>query len=157
MKVNQTLQRLIAAGPLALIGVGLVSAMILISFVAMFGGSRSEQERLAFEGSQLEEREQVMKNVKITRTAGNLQVNYMIESSQLTQYPERQVSELVSPRLVESRPDGSSRIISAPMGTYYQGANEIELIGGVKITEIGTDNTQNEMTISAETLTIDLE
>lgn len=156
MRVVQTLKRLIAAGPLALIGVGLVTAMVVISLVAMFGGSRSELERLAFEGSELEEREQVMENVKITRTAANLQVNYMIESIQLTQYPERQISELVSPRLVESHPDGSSRVISAPRGVFYQGDNAIELIGGVTITEIGTDDASTEMIMTAEKLTIDL-
>ncbi len=157
MNVIQRIKRILSAGPLELIAFGLSGALIAICVVAMFGGTRSELERMAFEGSQLEEREQIMEDVKITTTVADLQVNYTIESIKLTQYPERGLSKFVSPVVTERRPDGSERIISAPIGTMVQGENTFELEGGVEIVEKSTTDDTETSIVNASKLTINLE
>ena len=157
MNVFQFLKRVFAAGPLGLIAVGLSTALVVICFIALFGGSQSERERLAFEGSDLEEREQVMENVKITRTAANLQVNYMIESVRLTRYPERNISEVVTPVLTERRTNGSSRVIEAPAATFFQSDDLIELTGGVEVIEENSDFDAGATIMNSAKLTIHLD
>ena len=157
MNIFQFLKRVFAAGPLSLIAIGLSTALVVICFIALFGGSQSERERLAFEGSDLEEREQVMENVKITRTAANLQVNYMIESVRLTRYPERNISEVVTPVLTERRTNGSSRVIEAPAAIFFQSDDLIELTGGVEVIEENSDRGTGATIMNSAKLTIHLD
>ena len=123
------------SNPLALIGVVLLGALIVICIVALIGGSQSMKERMGFVSSQLQEREQIVKIVKITRTNPDLQVNYMIESDRLIQYPERGISKFESPVFTEIYADGRKRVITAQKGTLIESTNLLELVGQIEIVE----------------------
>ena len=108
--------RRISFSPQVLVTVGLVSALIAVCIFVLIGGAKSEKERLAFVGSNLKEREQVLENVKITRTVPDMQVNYRIETIRLTQYPEQKIGEMVSPVLTETRADGTQLVVTGQTG-----------------------------------------
>jgi len=157
VKVIKFLKRLLSAESSVHITLGLSVAMIAICIVAIFGGSQSEKERLAFQGSQLEEREQVMKNVKITRTAAGLDVNYMIETNRLEQYPERKLAKLDFIRLTVIDQQGNQRVMTAPMGLYDQDSNKIEMLGGVNVTDTNGTDSAVSANLNTEKLTIELD
>ena len=119
----------------ALVTVGLVSALTAVCIFVLIGGAKSEKERSAFVGSNLKEREQVLKNVKITRTEPDMQVNYRIETIRLTQYPEQKIGELVSPVFTETRADGTQLVVTAQTGVIDGNEESIELKGDVEIIE----------------------
>ena len=127
--------RRISFSPQVLVTVGLVSALIAVCIFVLIGGAESERERLAFVGSNLKEREQVLENVKITRTVPDMQVNYRIETIRLTQYPEQKIGELVSPVLTETRADGTQLVVTALTGIIDGNEESIELKGDVEIIE----------------------
>ena len=127
--------RRISFSPQVLVTVGLVSALIAVCIFVLIGGAESEKERLAFIGSNLKEREQVLENVKITRTVPDMQVNYRIETIRLTQYPEQKIGELVSPVLTETRADGTQLVVTALTGVIDGNEEAIELKGDVEIIE----------------------
>lgn len=127
--------RRISFSPQVLVTVGLVSALIAVCIFVLIGGAESERERLAFVGSNLKEREQVLENVKITRTVPDMQVNYRIETIRLTQYPEQKIGELVSPVLTETRADGAQLVVTALTGIIDGNEESIELKGDVEIIE----------------------
>ncbi len=127
--------RRISVSSQALVTVGLVSALTAVCIFVVIGGSKSEKERLAFVGSNLKEREQILENVKITRTVPDMQVNYRIETIRLTQYPEQKIGELVSPVLTETRTDGTQRVVTAQTGVIDGNEELIELKGDVEIIE----------------------
>ena len=127
--------RRISFSPQVLVTVGLVSALIAVCIFVLIGGAESEKERLAFIGSNLKEREQVLENVKITRTVPDMQVNYRIETIRLTQYPEQNIGELVSPVLTETRADGTQLVVTALTGVIDGNEEAIELKGDVEIIE----------------------
>lgn len=119
----------------ALVTVGLISALTAVCIFVLIGGAKSEKERSAFVGSNLKEREQVLENVKITRTVPDMQVNYRIETIRLTQYPEQNIGELVSPVLTETRADGTQIFVTAQTGAIDGNEESIELKGDVEIIE----------------------
>ena len=125
----------ISFSPQVWVTVGLVSALIAVCIFVLIGGAKSEKERLAFVGSNLKEREQVLENVKITRTVPDMQVNYRIETIRLTQYPEQKIGELVSPVLTETRADGIQLVVTAETGVINGNEESIELKGDVEIIE----------------------
>ena len=127
--------RRISFSPQVLVTVGLVSALIVVCIFVLIGAAESEKERLAFVGSNLKEREQVLENVKITRTVPDMQVNYRIETIRLTQYPEQKIGELVSPVLTETRADGTQLVVTALTGVIDGNEESIELKGDVEIIE----------------------
>ena len=127
--------RRISVSSQALVTVGLVSALTAVCIFVVIGGSKSEKERLAFVGSNLKEREQILENVKITRTVPDMQVNYRIETIRLTQYPDQKIGELVSPVLTETRTDGTQRVVTAQTGVIDGNEELIELKGDVEIIE----------------------
>jgi len=127
--------RRISVSSQALVTVGLVSALTAVCIFVLIGGAESEKERLAFVGSNLKEREQVLENVIITRTVPDMQVNYRIETIKLTQYPEQKIGELVSPVLTETRADGTQRVVTAQTGIIDGSEDLIELKGDVEIIE----------------------
>ena len=127
--------RRLSFSPQVLVTVGLVSALIAVCIFVLIGGAESEKERLAFVGSNLKEREQVLENVKITRTVPDMQVNYRIETIRLTQYPEQNIGELVSPVLTETRADGTQLVVTALTGVIDGNEEAIELKGDVEIIE----------------------
>ncbi|MYD78016.1 MAG: LPS export ABC transporter periplasmic protein LptC [Gammaproteobacteria bacterium] len=127
--------RRISFSPQVLVTVGLVSALIVVCIFVLIGGAESEKERLAFVGSNLKEREQILENVKITRTVPELQVNYKIETIRLTQYPEQNIGELVSPVLIETHADGTQLVVTAQTGVIDGNEETIELNGDVEIIE----------------------
>lgn len=127
--------RRISFSPQVLVTVGLVSALIAVCIFVLIGAAESEKERLAFVGSNLKEREQVLENVKITRTVPDMQVNYRIETIRLTQYPEQKIGELVSPVLTETRADGTQLVVTALTGVIDGNEESIELKGDVEIIE----------------------
>ncbi len=146
--------RLTAADPQALIAAGITGVVILLCTIALVGGARSERERMTYASSQLEEHEQVMENVKITRTVPDLRVNYMIETVRLTQYPDRGLSELEAPVLTEVNPDGKVRIITARKGVFVESGNTLELEGDVEIVERQTPESSETTTAHSSKLTI---
>lgn len=127
--------RRISVSPQALVAVGLLSALTAVCIFVVISGSKSENERLEFVGSDLKEREQILENVKITRTVPDMQVNYRIETIRLTQYPEQKIGELVSPVLTETRTDGTQLIVTAQSGVIDGNEESIELKGDVEIIE----------------------
>lgn len=149
-------RKIAASNPLALIGVVLLSALIVICIVALVGGSQSMKERMGFVSSQLQEREQIVKNVKITRTNPDLQVNYMIESDSLIQYPERGISKFESPVFTEIYSDGRKRVITAQKGTLVESENLLELVGQVEIVERDSANQTEARTVRSSDLVIEL-
>ena len=127
--------RRISVNSQALVTVVLVSALTAVCIFVLIGGAESEKERLAFVGSNLKEREQVLENVKITRTVPDMQVNYRIETIRLTQYPEQKTGKLVSPVLTETRADGTQLVVTAQTGVINGNEESIELNGDVEIIE----------------------
>ncbi len=127
--------RRISVSSQALVTVVLISALTAVCIFVLIGGAESEKERLAFVGSNLKEREQVLENVKITRTVPDMQVNYRIETIRLTQYPEQKIGELVSPVLTETRADGTQLVVTAQTGVINGHEESIELKGDVEIIE----------------------
>ncbi len=127
--------RRISVSSQALVTVGLVSALTAVCIFVLIGGTKSEKERSAFVGSNLKEREQVLENVKITRTVPDMQVNYRIETIRLTQYPEQKIGELISPVLTETRADGTQLVVTAQTGVIDDNEETIELKGDVEIIE----------------------
>ena len=144
------------SNPLALIGVVLLGALIVICIVALIGGSQSMKERMGFVSSQLQEREQIVKIVKITRTNPNLQVNYMIESDRLIQYPESGISKFESPVFTEIYADGRKRVITAQKGTLIESTNLLELVGQIEIVERDSANQTKVRTMRSSDLVIEL-
>ena len=144
------------SNPLALIGVVLLGALIVICIVALIGGSQSMKERMGFVSSQLQEREQIVKIVKITRTNPDLQVNYMIESDRLIQYPERGISKFESPVFTEIYADGRKRVITAQKGTLIESTNLLELVGQIEIVESDSVNQTKVRTMRSSDLVIEL-
>ena len=144
------------SNPLALIGVVLLGALIVICIVALIGGSQSMKERMGFVSSQLQEREQIVKIVKITRTNPDLQVNYMIESDRLIQYPERGISKFESPVFTEIYADGRKRVITAQKGTLIESTNLLELVGQIEIVERDSANQTKVRTMRSSDLVIEL-
>ena len=144
------------SNPLALIGVVLLGALIVICIVALIGGSQSMKERMGFVSSQLQEREQIVKIVKITRTNPDLQVNYMIESDRLIQYPERGISTFESPVFTEIYADGRKRVITAQKGTLIESTNLLELVGQIEIVERDSANQTKVRTMRSSDLVIEL-
>ncbi len=142
--------------PLALIGVVLLGALIVICIVALIGGSQSMKERMGFVSSQLQEREQIVKIVKITRTNPDLQVNYMIESDRLIQYPERGISKFESPVFTEIYADGRKRVITAQKGTLIESTNLLELVGQIEIVETDSADQTKARTMRSSDLVIEL-
>ena len=144
------------SNPLALIGVVLLGALIVICIVALIGGSQSMKERMGFVSSQLQEREQIVKIVKITRTNPDLQVNYMIESDRLIQYPKRGISKFESPVFTEIYADGRKRVITAQKGTLIESTNLLELVGQIEIVERDSANQTKVRTMRSSDLVIEL-
>lgn len=144
------------SNPLALIGVVLLGALIVICIVALIGGSQSMKERMGFVSSQLQEREQIVKIVKITRTNPDLQVNYMIESDRLIQYPERGISKFESPVFTEIYADGRKRVITAQKGTLIESTNLLELVGQIEIVETDSADQTKARTMRSSDLVIEL-
>ena len=149
-------RKLTDSNPLALIGVVLLGALIVICIVALIGGSQSMKERMGFVSSQLQEREQIVKIVKITRTNPDLQVNYMIESDRLIQYPERGISKFESPVFTEIYADGRKRVITAQKGTLIESTNLLELVGQIEIVERDSANQTKVRTMRSSDLVIEL-
>ena len=141
---------------MALIGVVLLGVLIVICIVALIGGSQSMKERMGFVSSQLQEREQIVKSVKITRTNPDLQVNYMIESDRLIQYPERGISKFESPVFTEIYADGRKRVITAQKGTLIESTNLLELVGQIEIVERDSANQTKVRTMRSSDLVIEL-
>ena len=127
--------RRISVSSQALVTVGLVSALTAVCIFVVIGGTKSEKERSAFVSSNLKEREQILENVKITRTVPDMQVNYRIETIRLTQYPEQKIGEMVSPVLTETRADGTQRVVTAHTGVINGNEELVELEGDVEIIE----------------------
>lgn len=144
------------SNPLALIGIVLLGVLIVICIVALIGGSQSMKERMGFVSSLLQEREQIVKIVKITRTNPDLQVNYMIESDRLIQYPERGISKFESPVFTEIYADGRKRVITAQKGTLIESTNLLELVGQIEIVERDSSNQTKVRTMRSSDLVIEL-
>lgn len=144
------------SNPLALIGIVLLGVLIVICIVALIGGSQSMKERMGFVSSQLQEREQIVKIVKITRTNPDLQVNYMIESDRLIQYPKRGISKFESPVFTEIYADGRKRVITAQKGTLIESTNLLELVGQIEIVERDSANQTKVRTMRSSDLVIEL-
>ena len=141
---------------MALIGIVLLGVLIVICIVALIGGSQSMKERMGFVSSQLQEREQIVKIVKITRTNPDLQVNYMIESDRLIQYPKRGISKFESPVFTEIYADGRKRVITAQKGTLIESTNLLELVGQIEIVERDSANQTKVRTMRSSDLVIEL-
>ena len=141
---------------MALIGIVLLGVLIVICIVALIGGSQSMKERMGFVSSLLQEREQIVKIVKITRTNPDLQVNYMIESDRLIQYPERGISKFESPVFTEIYADGRKRVITAQKGTLIESTNLLELVGQIEIVERDSSNQTKVRTMRSSDLVIEL-
>lgn len=154
--VVQMFRKLTASNPLALIGVALFGALIVICIVALIGGFQSMKERMGFVSSQLQERERIVKSVKITGTNSDLRVNYIIESDRLIQYPERGISKLESPVFTENHSDGRKREITAQKGTLIESANLLELVGQIEIVEWDSADESKARTLRSDNLVIDL-
>ncbi len=114
------------------------------------------KERIATAPPSLEEREQVMENVIITRTKPDIQLDYMIESARLIQYPERGVTEFESPKYTEFHHNGFTRMIVANHGILTEDTNILELTGELEITEKDTPDQIEGRTMNSVNLVINL-
>ncbi len=154
MNIIRIIKRLVNPDPQILIALGLTGAVMAICTIALIGGAKSEKERQSFSSSELEERQQIMENVKITRTVPELHINYTIETQRLTQYPEREWSELVAPVLTEQHVDGTIRVTTARTGVIMKNDHVIEFDGDVEIVEKRSPEQNETVRMTAEKLTV---
>jgi len=79
------------------------------------------------------DRVRTMTSVRIKGVAPDSGVNYTIESQTLKQFPDRNLSELKKPYIVQTSLDGVSRIIHADFAEFDEANSVIVLKGNAKV------------------------
>ena len=88
---------------------------------------------------------------KLTHTRFNLQglVESTLAAAKMLHYPDDDSTELVAPRLVQTKPDEPRMMLTADRGTLSQDGEEIFLYGNVLIVrEAGRDSLEKHMRTS---------
>ena len=105
--------------------------------------------------SSVTERVRILKNIAISGVSRDLAVNYTMKSESMRHFPDRGISELVSPHIVQKHKEGDSRIIQSDQGEYNENLDTVTLMGNVVITEY-PDNGSDPIVTSVKVFTVEL-